>query len=275
MHQRRPVRLSVNLNKVALLRNARDIGIPDLARAAHSCIDAGAHGITLHPRPDERHVRRQDVAELALLTSARGVELNVEGYPSAPFVALVERHRPAQCTLVPDAPDQRTSDHGWDTDIDDSLLHEVVHALRAEGIRVSIFVTPDVRRMTSIAALGADGVELFTGPYARAFDLADREAMLEACSAAALEAARCGLIVNAGHDLSLRNLPLFRARVPELAEVSIGHALISDALDVGLAGAVRAYIDVLRDAAHERADDRSTATGHLPVSHSTEKSNAD
>jgi pyridoxine 5-phosphate synthase len=235
-------KLSVNLNKVALLRNQRDHGVPSVARAAHACLDAGAHGITVHPRPDARHVRAADVVELAAICRARGVELNVEGYPSADFLVLARRVRPDQCTLVPDAPGQRTSDHGWDVTAHAPLLRRAVAQLSEVGSRVSLFVEARGVPMEEARAAGAHRVELFTGPYARAYGTAAEAAVLDRYARAAHAAAECGLGVNAGHDLDLHNLGALRARIPALLEVSIGHALIADALHLGLAAAVRAYL---------------------------------
>ena len=237
--------LSVNLNKIALLRNTRDLDLPSVVRAAHTCIDAGAHGITVHPRPDERHGRPGDVIDLAAVTRERGVEFNVEGYPSADFLALVRRVRPDQVTLVPDAPDQRTSDPGWDVVAQRALLGDVVPALAADGMRVSLFMDPDPMAMTGAAALGTHRVELYTEPDARGYAAGRGEEAVAPYVAAAEAARDAGLGVNAGHDLNLHNLGLLRARIPYVAEVSIGHALVADAIDMGLAAAVRAYLDVL------------------------------
>ena len=241
-------KLSVNLNKVALLRNQRDLELPSVGRAAHTCIDAGAHGITAHRRPDGRHIRPADVVALAAITRERGVEFNVEGYPSPDFLALVRRVRPDQCTLVPDAPDQRTSDHGWRVSANAALLRGVVSELCGLGVRVSLFVDADetpADTMAEVRATGAHRVELYTEPYARAFGTEQEAAVLGRYVRAARAAEQCGLGVNAGHDLNLRNLPTLKARIPSLREVSIGHALIADALDVGLAAAVRAYLAAL------------------------------
>ena len=237
--------LSVNLNKVALLRNQRDLDLPNVARAARACIDAGAHGITLHPRPDGRHARAADVVELAALTRERGVELNVEGYPAPEFLALVRRVRPDQCTLVPDAPGQRTSDHGWDVAAHAELLRPVVAELLDLGVRVSLFVDPDGSQMAPASALGAARVELYTEPYARAFGTPREGEVVERYVRAADAAGRCGLGLNAGHDLNLANLGPLCARIPTILEVSIGHALIADALFMGLEAAVKAYLAVL------------------------------
>ena len=253
-------RLSINLNKVALVRNARDLGIPDLAVAARACLAAGAHGITVHPRPDGRHVRADDVHALAAPDSPvreRGAELNVEGYPSDVFVALVCETRPEQCTLVPDAPGQRTSDHGWDLARHGALVERAARRLRDAGVRVSLFMdaaTPaDAARVPGAREVGAERVELYTEPWARAHAAACASAaaapgaarLLDCFADAAARAADTGLGVNAGHDLNRRNLPPFVAAIPELAEVSIGHAFVADALEVGYGAATRAYLAAL------------------------------
>ena len=242
-------KLSINLNKVALLRNQRDIGYPSVLGAARAVIAAGAHGITVHPRPDQRHTRPSDVRELATLVADEldgRVELNVEGNPTDEFLALVLEVRPAQVTLVPDSPEQRTSDHGFDLEADGRRLEPIVARLAAAGIRVSIFMDPDAAAMPLAREVGADRIELYTESYARAFLEGDYAATLEQFVAAAEAAADAGLGVNAGHDLNLANLPVFRQTVPQLAEVSIGHAFTADALEQGYAAAVRAYLAALQ-----------------------------
>ena len=245
--------LSVNLNKVALVRNSRDLGVPDVLVAARACLAAGADGITVHPRPDGRHIVPDDVRALAGPVRERGAELNVEGYPSEDFLALVEETRPDQCTLVPDAPGQRTSDHGWDVARHRALLEDAVARLHDAGVRVSLFVdaaTPeDAERVPLAREVGADRVELYTEPWARAYAGAVAAAaaatgaarLLDCFADAALRAHRAGLGVNAGHDLNRRNLPPLVAALPVLAEVSIGHAFVADALEMGYGAAVRAY----------------------------------
>ena len=245
--------LSVNLNKIAVLRNSRGGHEPDVVRAARACLDAGAHGITVHPRPDARHVRHDDVIALSALTRERGVEFNLEGNPFAPpragypgFLALCEQVRPAQATLVPDGDAQLTSDHGFDFVRDAEALAPLVAALKSLGCRVSLFAdahveAPDGAGVEVAAQLGADRVELYTGPYAEAFERGDAAPMLARFAAAARRAQSAGLGVNAGHDLSQANLPAFLAAVPDVLEVSIGHALISEALYDGLESTVRAY----------------------------------
>jgi pyridoxine 5-phosphate synthase len=209
-------------------------------------IGAGAHGITVHPRPDERHVRRADVVELAAMLPP-GVELNVEGYPEERWLELVEATRPAQATLVPDPPGVLTSNAGWRlAEIDRGWLAGVVERLRGAGCRVSLFVDPEPREVEGARAAGADRIELYTEPYARAFPTAEREPVFATYRAAAARAVELGLGVNAGHDLDLENLPMLAERLPGLLEVSIGHALISDALFLGLEPTVRAYLAALR-----------------------------
>ncbi len=235
-------KLSVNINKVALLRNSRALDIPNVVKAARTCIAAGAHGITVHPRPDERHIRRSDVFDLAAMLT---VEFNIEGYPDERFMEIVSQVRPAQATLVPDAPDQKTSDHGWDLDRDGEMLVPIIARLRGLGVRVSLFVNPVIRQVESAARLGAGRIELYTEPYARAFAGGDYRASLDTYAAAARRAAALGLGVNAGHDLNLHNLQVFCETIGCIDEVSIGHALVADALDLGLAGAVKAYLSQL------------------------------
>ena len=242
-------KLSVNLNKVALLRNQRDVGYPSVLEAARMVVAAGAHGLTVHPRPDERHIRRSDVPALKALTVSKlpdGIELNVEGYPSDDFIKLIQDVKPEQVTLVPDAPDQRTSDHGWDLVAQKSLLRDVITELKRSGARVGLFMDPEPGEMAKAAGAGADRVELYTGPYAEAFDSGDAALLLQRYADAASAAVEVGLGVNAGHDLSLDNLPSFKRALPMLAEVSIGHAITADALRMGFPAAVEAYLRALR-----------------------------
>ena len=240
--------LSVNVNKVAVLRNSRGGDAPDVVRAARACLDAGAHGITVHPRPDARHIRHDDVLALSALCRGRGVEFNLEGNPFAPprpgypgFLALCEQARPAQATLVPDGDGQLTSDHGFDFERDADGLRPLVAALHDLGCRVSLFADAG-SAMEAAAATGADRVELYTGPFAAAFAANDAQAALAHCAETARRAQAHGLGVNAGHDLSQANLGAFLAAVPGVAEVSIGHALIDEALYAGLDATVRAYL---------------------------------
>jgi len=247
-------RLSVNLNKVALLRNSRGGNDPDVLRAAVTCLDAGADGITVHPRPDARHARTDDVLALAKLCRARGVEFNLEGNPFAAtragypgFLALCERVQPAQATLVPDGDDQLTSDHGFDFIADAARLREPVAALKQMGCRVSLFADADSGPALARAAeLGADRIELYTGPWAEAHAGGDAEASLALFAEAARRAQEAGLGVNAGHDLDQANLGAFLAGVPNVLEVSIGHALIGEALYDGLAPTVARYVQIVR-----------------------------
>jgi pyridoxine 5-phosphate synthase len=241
-------RLSVNLNKVALLRNTRDVGVPDVLRAARIAVDAGASGVTVHPRPDERHTRPSDVFNLSSFTKDAGVEFNIEGNPTKSFLALVHEVVPAQCTLVPDAPDQRTSDHGWDLGSDGDRLRPIISDLRSRGIRVSLFMDPEPVVIINAAKVGADRIEIYTEPYAKAFGTQDQAESLDACAKCAEEAERMGLGVNAGHDLNLQNLPALIQSVPGIVEVSIGHALIADALELGLRETVGAYLSALSSA---------------------------
>ncbi|HKN77681.1 MAG TPA: pyridoxine 5'-phosphate synthase [Lysobacter sp.] len=247
--------LSVNVNKIAVLRNSRGGSEPDVVQAAATCLDAGAHGITVHPRPDARHIRAEDVYALAVLTQSRGVEFNLEGNPFAPpragypgFAALCAQARPAQATLVPDADGQITSDHGFDFSGDLGLLRERIAELRALGCRVSLFVDagcPDIERA---AEVGAQRVELYTGPFAAAFAQGDAAVATAACAETARRAQAVGLEVNAGHDLSEANLGVFLRGVPRVLEVSIGHALIGEALYRGLDATVRRYLEVIAHA---------------------------
>jgi len=236
-------RLSVNLNKIALLRNARTLGIPSVTRAASIALDAGAHGITVHPRPDARHIRIEDVRELAaLLRSRPAAEFNIEGNPFEGLVAIAREVMPQQCTLVPDEPGAVTSDHGWDIDRDGARLRPLIAELKSAGIRVSLFMDPVPAAMAAVRELGADRIELYTEPYARAFGSASERAEVEKYAAAARAAQQAGLGINAGHDLNQQNLPRFLSGVPGVLEVSIGHALVADALEAGLAATVRGYL---------------------------------
>lgn len=255
-------RLSVNVNKVATLRNTRNIGIPDVVHLARIALDAGAHGITIHPRPDERHIRRSDVADLAeLLRDYPDRELNIEGNPYHGLVEHCIRARPQQATLVPDEVGAPTSDHGWPlmamADAQRRQLRSVVEQLHELGCRVSLFVDPDPQVVHIAKALGADRVELYTEPYARAFSTGQAGGILLEYRRAAETAQDVGLGVNAGHDLNRDNLGPFLASVPGVEEVSIGHALIADALEFGMADTVRRYLAICAGAGG------SSATGSL------------
>ncbi|MGV8931576.1 MAG: pyridoxine 5'-phosphate synthase [Luteimonas sp.] len=241
-------RLSVNLNKIAVLRNSRCGRMPDILQAARVCLDNGAHGITVHPRPDARHVHADDVLALAGLTREYGVEFNLEGNPFAPpregypgFHALCAQARPAQATLVPDGDAQLTSDHGFDFARDAETLRPHVAALKALGCRVSLFANTGAE-VARAAAIGADRIELYTGPYADAFAIGNADDALAAYADTARAAGSLGLGINAGHDLDQANLARFLATVPGVQEVSIGHALIGEALYDGLAATVRRYL---------------------------------
>lgn len=236
-------KLSVNLNKVALVRNTRTLGIPSVTRAARIAIDAGAHGITIHPRPDGRHIRTGDVYDLASLVREHpGIELNIEGNPFENALELVRAVRPDQFTLVPDDPGAFTSDHGWDIARNAVRLRPVIEEVKALGVRVSLFMDALPDTIARAADVGADRVELYTEAYARAFGTSEEAASIAQYAAAARAAQQAGLGVNAGHDLNQENLPPFLKGVPRVLEVSIGHALIADALEDGLATTVRNYL---------------------------------
>lgn len=234
--------LSVNINKVATLRNARGENVPDVSRVAVDCEAFGADGITVHPRPDERHIRREDVFNLRPLVKT---EFNIEGYPSPEFMDLVLKIKPEQVTLVPDAPGDLTSSAGWDVGAHLEFLTGIVDSLREAGIRSSIFVDTDPENIRLAAKAGADRVELYTKPYADLFEK-DPEAAVKPYVEASRAARKAGLGVNAGHDLNLENLRYFKESVPFLNEVSIGHALISDALYLGLPETIRRYKAALK-----------------------------
>ena len=237
------IRLSVNVNKIATLRNARGGNIPDVVEAARTCIAAGCHGITVHPRPDARHITFQDVFDLAAILT---VEFNIEGYPGAEFLELVMRVRPTQVTLVPDPPGVLTSNAGWNlTSGAADWLGDVLARLRKAGIRTSLFLDTEARQIRRARELGADRIELFTGPYANAFGTPAGKEILAAHREAARLAREIGLGVNAGHDLDLKNIPAYAKAVKGLQEVSIGHALIADALYMGLTRTVKAYLKAL------------------------------
>jgi pyridoxine 5-phosphate synthase len=242
----RAAALSVNVNKIALLRNQRPLPIPDLVALSRIALDAGAHGITVHPRPDERHIRGHDVTELAAMLKDRPeADFNIEGNPFHNLMAIVRTVRPQQCTFVPDSAGQATSDHGWNLAQDGARLAPLIDEARTLGVRVSLFMDADPNAMAAARAVGADRVELYTEPYARAHGAPGQTASLAAFAAAAAAARAEGLGVNAGHDLNLHNLADFVAAVPELLEVSIGHAFVADALELGMAGAVRAYLGAI------------------------------
>lgn len=238
--------LSVNLNKVAMLRNARPLTIPSVVKMGEISINAGAHGLTVHPRPDERHIRRTDVYDLAeLLKKHPTIEYNIEGNPlESPFMDIIREVKPDQCTLVPDDPTQNTSDHGWDVKKDAEKLKPIIAELNELGCRVSLFMDPDIEQIKRVPELGCDRIELYTEPYATAYREGKGDESFEQYRAAAECAQSVGLGVNGGHDLNLDNLPKFK-EIPNLLEVSIGHALTADALEMGYANAVKAYLKAL------------------------------
>ncbi|MBN2635546.1 MAG: pyridoxine 5'-phosphate synthase [Prolixibacteraceae bacterium] len=235
-------RLSVNINKIATLRNSRGGKIPSVKDAAINCQKFGAQGITVHPRPDERHITRHDVYEIKPLITT---EFNIEGYPSEDFLKMVTEIRADQVTLVPDTHNQITSDHGWDTWKNLSFLKEVISRLQENGIRTSIFVDPDIEAIEGAAEIKTDRIELYTEPYASMYPI-DRHKAIEPFIAAAKAAEKMDIEVNAGHDLNLDNLNYFYNRIPNLKEVSIGHALIADALYLGLEITIQKYLNCLR-----------------------------
>jgi pyridoxine 5-phosphate synthase len=241
-------RLSVNLNKIALLRNSRRTGVPDMLRFARIALDFGAQGITLHPRPDERHVRGSDVPAIAALLQPDrpAIEFNIEGYPDDRLMAILEAVRPEQCTLVPDAPDAFTSEDGWHLDPAQRALAEpAIAAIKALGSRLILFIDPDPSVPARARQAGADGVEIYTGRYAAAFRDGSHAALLTAIGETARAARDQGLVVNAGHDLNLHNIPPLMQAVPFLAEASIGHELTADALENGFGPTVAAYAAAL------------------------------
>lgn len=242
-----PAKLSVNLNAVALLRNRRDLPWPDVAHLGRIALQAGAHGLTVHPRPDQRHTRFSDLPAIRALIDDEfpAAEFNIEGYPTGDFLALAEAAEPEQITLVPDDPQQPTSDHGWDFVANQAMLTAIVARLRKGGARISLFCDPDASPMQIEAAraTGADRIELYTGPYGACHDDFAKAAIeLEKLAKTASLALAVGLGVNAGHDLTVANLPPLVLAIPALAEVSIGHGLTADALEYGMAGTVRRFL---------------------------------
>lgn len=240
-------KLSVNLNAIAMLRNRRDLPWPSVTGLGRIALAAGAHGLTVHPRPDQRHVRFTDLPGIRALIDDEfpSAEFNIEGYPSGDFLALVEAAQPEQVTLVPDDPEQPTSDHGWDFIANRDMLKAIVIRLRKSGARVSLFSDPDAsaEQIAAAKATGADRIELYTGPYGSCHDDPRKAASeLEKLGKTAGLALAAGLAVNAGHDLTVGNLPALAKRIPGLAEVSIGHALTADALEHGMAGTIRRFL---------------------------------
>ena len=241
-----PAKLSVNLNAIAMLRNRRDLPWPSVTHLGRIALQAGASGITVHPRPDQRHVRFSDLAPIRALIDSEfsGTEFNIEGFPEENFMRLVEEHRPEQVTLVPDDPSQATSDHGWDFRRNHNLLGNIVGRLKRLGLRVSVFADgdPDREALTIARDIGADRIELYTGPYGGCYDdPAEGARILDLLGETADIARDLGLAVNAGHDLTVANLPALVTRIPDLAEVSIGHGLTADALEYGMAETVRRF----------------------------------
>lgn len=236
-------KLSVNINKIATIRNARGGTMPNLVKFAIDCELFGADGITVHPRPDERHITTQDVYDLAKVVKT---EFNIEGYPDARFLKLLADTKPAQATLVPDPPNVLTSNAGWDTVKQKAFLKPILAQIKAMGIRTSLFIGTDPALIKAAAELGADRIEFYTGPYADQFN-ANKETAIDAYTKAAIVATDCGLEINAGHDLSLENLNFFKNNIKGLAEVSIGHALISDALYLGIENTIMMYQKELAD----------------------------
>ncbi len=241
-------KLSVNINKFATLRNARGGNLPDIIQVARDCERFGADGITVHPRPDERHIRYQDVRDLKPVVTT---EFNIEGYPSKDFMDLVLEVKPHQCTLVPDPPGVITSNTGWDTVQHQSFLKDVISTLKKAGIRVSIFLNPEIDKVAGAKSAGADRIELYTGPYAEEYTNARTQPqnfrLFNDYKNTAKEASAAGLELNAGHDLNLDNLRFFKLHIPQLKEVSIGHALVCDAIYMGLENTIQLYKRQLQD----------------------------
>lgn len=244
-----PCKLSVNVNAIAFLRNRRDVPWPSVVGIARTVLGAGAHGITVHPRPDERHIRRGDVTDLRgmLRTEFPKAEFNIEGFPDERFLALCEAERPDQVTLVPDDPTQSTSDHGWDFVRDGHWLKPVIDRLHECNMRVSVFVDPTAAAPALAKAIGADRVEIYTGPYGGALEAAAMQLEFDRVVACGKATAAAGLGLNAGHDLTRENLPRLVAALPNLQEVSIGHAITGDALTFGMAETVRLFRDAIGD----------------------------
>lgn len=244
-------KLSVNLNKFALLRNARGTDFPNLVKMAERTILAGAHGLTLHPRPDQRHARYSDVYDLsALLEKTPTVEFNIEGNPIPEFLDIVEEVKPTQCTLVPDAPDQLTSDHGWNLREEEARLRPIIQGLQARGVRVSLFMETGLEQIDIAKSIGADRVELYTESYARAFGTSEEQEVFDRFRVAAGHAEELGLGVNAGHDLNLYNLGSFLS-IPGILEVSIGHAIVVESFDYSYEGTLRRYLGIIDKARND------------------------
>ena len=248
IHPKRTL-LSVNVNKVALLRNTRHLGEPSVVRAARICLNAGAAGITVHPRPDERHIRRADVFDIAaLLKDWPSAEYNIEGNPFHNLMEFIRAVRPAQATFVPDSESQSTSDHGWNLVADGARLEPLIRECRLLGVRVSLFMDPIAEQMSLAKELGAERIELYTESWAGSFHTSARNATLSTFVTTSKAAMDIGLVINAGHDLNRENLTPFLKAIPGIAEVSIGHALIGDALEFGYDRTVRAYLECIQAA---------------------------
>jgi len=230
-------KLSININKIALLRNSRGNNVPDILKFAMDCEAFGADGITVHPRPDERHIKYNDLHELKRIVQT---ELNIEGYPDEKFLQMIEEVKPHQCTLVPDAPDALTSDNGWDTIAHEHQLTEVVGRIQKQGVRVSLFINPENKYLDAAKKINTERIEFYTGPYAHHYSI-DREGAILPFTQAAKHCLEIGLGVNAGHDLNLDNLTYFKQHIPNLLEVSIGHAFVKDCLYYGLENVVPMY----------------------------------
>lgn len=241
-NKRNMAKLSVNVNKIATIRNARGGNVPNVVQVAIDCERFGAEGITIHPRPDERHITTKDVYDLKKVVTT---EYNIEGYPDDRFMRLIQETRPTQATLVPDGPDVLTSNAGWDTVKHKERLTKICKQLSDWGVRTSIFVDTDPINIEGAKSIGVDRIELYTGPYAVNYPK-DRDAAIKECVTAAQLANKLGLGINAGHDLSLNNLAFFNQSIPELKEVSIGHALIADALYLGLETTIKKYLELLK-----------------------------
>ena len=237
--------LSVNVNKIALLRNSRGRDFPSVVEYVRKIISLGVKGITVHPRPDERHITRQDIFDISeCLTSHSGVEFNIEGYPSEEFLKLVVEVSPDQCTLVPDNPEQLTSDHGWKVSANRSILTEAIACLRESGVRSSVFLDPQPTLLEQVSEVGADRIELYTEEYASKFNTPDEAAVWQSYADTARAAAELNIGVNGGHDLDLKNLARF-LEIPEVREVSIGHALVVEALDQGIRSVIEQYLRIV------------------------------
>lgn len=250
MPEKTGIALSINLNKIALIRNSREGDYPDLKNFAQRSAQSGVQGITVHPRPDQRHIRPGDVVNLSQICREKDIEFNIEGNPFAAargsypgLIALVRQVRPEQCTLVPDSDQQKTSDHGFDLRVDYDRLYPVVKQLKSLGVRVSLFMDPDPEQITLAKKVGADRIELYTGPFAKAYEQGSAEAVFHKHIDAAKKACELDLGVNAGHDLNLKNMTMYKT-LPGLREVSIGHALTVDALILGFEHAVKEYLKV-------------------------------